>query len=136
MSGGGGSKRLDGEMAGKGVGYTIGAVARMHQLHPQTLRAWERQGLLSPSRSAGNTRFYTDRDLDTLKVILNLTRELGVNLAGVEVILNMRNKMETMHQEVEELVGFLRSQLGAEGLDGRMEGLVKKPPSTPVRVRR
>ncbi len=107
----------------------------MHELHPQTLRAWERQGLLSPSRSAGNTRFYTDQDLEILAVILNLTRELGVNLAGVEVILNMRNKMETMQKEVEELIGFLRSQLGADGLEGRMEGLVKKPPSKPVRVR-
>ncbi len=131
-----GSKRLDREMAGKGVGYTIGAVARMHRVHPQTLRAWERQGLLNPSRSGGNTRLYTEQDLDDLSVILNLTRDLGVNLAGVEVILNMRHKMETMQKEVGEMIDFLRSQLGAELWDGRMEGLVKKPPSAPVRVRR
>ena len=105
----------------------------MHRLHPQTLRAWERQGLLNPSRSGGNTRLYTEQDLDTLSVILNLTRDLGVNLAGVEVILNMRHKMETMQKEVEEMIDFLRSQLGAELWDGRMEGLVKKPPSAPVR---
>ncbi len=136
MSDDGGSKRLDREMAEKGVGYTIGAVAKMHGIHPQTLRAWERQGLLNPSRSQGNTRLYTERDLDTLSVILNLTRDLGVNLAGVEVILNMRHKMETMQKEVEELIAFLRSQLGADVWDGQMEGLVKKPPSKPVRVRR
>jgi MerR family transcriptional regulator/heat shock protein HspR len=136
MSGSSRSKRSDREMAGKEVGYTIGAIARMHRVHPQTLRAWERQGLLNPSRSGGNTRLYTEQDLDTLAVILNLTRDLGVNLAGVEVILNMRRKMETMQQEVEEMIGFLRSQLGADLWDGRMEGLVKRPPSKPVRVRR
>ncbi len=122
-------------MRRKPIGYTIGAVARMHRMHPQTLRAWERQGLLSPSRSAGNTRVYSQSDLDTLEVILNLTRELGVNLAGVEVILNMRSKMESMQTEVSELIEFLRSSLGEDAFDKRTKGLVRMPPPMPVRVR-
>jgi len=123
-------------MPRKPVGYTIGAVAQMHRMHPQTLRAWERQGLLSPSRSAGNTRFYSREDLDTLEVILALTRELGVNLAGVEVILNMRSKMESMQKEVSELIEFLRSSLGEDAFDKRRQGLIRMPPSMPVRISR
>ena len=123
-------------MTRKPIGYTIGAVARMHGMHPQTLRAWERQGLLSPSRSAGNTRFYSQEDLDTLEVILTLTRELGVNLAGVEVILNMRSKMESMQKEVSELIEFLRTSLGEDAFDKRSQGLIRMPPSMPVRIRR
>ncbi len=68
----------------------ISSVAEQYQIHPQTLRLYEREGLLAPSRSEGNTRLYTDDDLERLEVILQLTRELGVNLAGVEIILNMR----------------------------------------------
>ena len=78
------------------AGYMISAVAELYQLHPQTLRLYERVGLLKPSRSQGNTRLYTDADLERLEVILNLTRELGVNLAGIEIILNMRDKMGEM----------------------------------------
>ena len=78
--------------------YMISAVAEQYQVHPQTLRLYEREGLLKPSRSEGNTRLYTDEDLERLEVILQLTRELGVNLAGVEIILNMREKMVAMQQ--------------------------------------
>ena len=78
------------------AGYMISAVADLYKLHPQTLRLYERVGLLKPSRSQGNTRLYTDQDLERLEVILNLTRELGVNLAGIEIILNMRDKMGEM----------------------------------------
>ena len=78
------------------AGYMISAVAELYHLHPQTLRLYERVGLLKPSRSQGNTRLYTDEDLERLEVILNLTRELGVNLAGIEIILNMRDKMAEM----------------------------------------
>jgi MerR family transcriptional regulator/heat shock protein HspR len=123
-------------MAGKRVRYTIGVVAKMHRVHPQTLRSWERIGLLSPSRSEGNTRFYSDDDLERLEVILNLTRELGVNLAGVEVILNMRRKMEAMQAEVAEMIDFLRERVGIDVLNLPPNGLVKKPPSKPVRFRR
>ena len=76
--------------------YMISSVAEQYQIHPQTLRLYEREGLLAPSRSEGNTRLYTDGDLERLEMILQLTRELGVNLAGVEIILNMREKMAAM----------------------------------------
>ena len=81
--------------------YTISAVAEQFELHPQTLRLYEREGLLKPSRSEGNTRLYTDTDLERLEIILSLTRDLGVNLAGVEIILNMREKMDAMQREFE-----------------------------------
>ena len=91
--------------------YMISAVAEQYQIHPQTLRLYEREGLLAPSRSEGNTRLYTDEDLERLEVILKLTRELGVNLAGVEIILNMREKMEAMQRQIEEFVNSLNHEL-------------------------
>ncbi len=89
----------------------ISAVAEMYDVHPQTLRLWEREGLLIPSRSEGNTRLYTQRDLERLELILNLTRDLGVNLSGVQVILNMRERMEQMRREVEAFVEFVQKEL-------------------------
>ncbi len=89
--------------------YTISAVAELYEIHPQTLRLYEREGLLQPSRSEGNTRLYTDPDLERLEVILSLTRELGVNLAGVEIILNMREKMDAMQREFERFFDYLRT---------------------------
>lgn len=91
--------------------YMISAVAERYEIHPQTLRLYEREGLLAPSRSDGNTRLYTDGDLDRLEVILKLTRELGVNLAGVEIILNMREKMEAMQRQIEGFVNTLNKEL-------------------------
>jgi MerR family transcriptional regulator/heat shock protein HspR len=91
--------------------YMISAVAERYQIHPQTLRLYEREGLLAPSRSEGNTRLYTDEDLERLEVILQLTRELGVNLAGVEIILNMREKMAAMQLEIEQFVSTLNREL-------------------------
>ena len=93
--------------------YMISAVAEQYQIHPQTLRLYEREGLLAPSRSEGNTRLYTDEDLERLEVILKLTRELGVNLAGVEIILNMREKMEAMQQQIEQFVATLNEELAS-----------------------
>jgi MerR family transcriptional regulator, heat shock protein HspR len=93
------------------AGYMISAVAEMYSIHPQTLRLYEREGLLLPSRSDGNTRLYTDEDLERLEVILNLTRDLGVNLAGIEIILNMRARMKEMEREVQALVEFTRGAL-------------------------
>jgi MerR family transcriptional regulator, heat shock protein HspR len=93
------------------VGYMISAVAELYHLHPQTLRLYERVGLLKPSRSQGNTRLYTDSDLERLEVILNLTRELGVNLAGIEIILNMRDKMSEMQSQMEAFIRFVRSEV-------------------------
>ena len=89
----------------------ISAVAEQYEIHPQTLRLYEREGLLAPSRSEGNTRLYTDDDLERLEVILKLTRELGVNLAGVEIILNMREKMEAMQRQMEGFVQTLNQEL-------------------------
>lgn len=92
--------------------YTISAVAEMYEIHPQTLRMYEREGLLKPSRSVGNTRLYEDSDLERLEVILSLTRDLGVNLAGVEIILNMREKMSAMQREFERFFVYLRDHAG------------------------
>src|SRR5271166_67429 len=91
--------------------YMISAVAEQYEIHPQTLRLYEREGLLAPSRSEGNTRLYTEEDLQRLEVILKLTRELGVNLAGVEIILNMREKMEAMQKQIEEFISTLNKEL-------------------------
>jgi MerR family transcriptional regulator/heat shock protein HspR len=91
--------------------YMISAVAEQYTIHPQTLRLYEREGLLTPSRSEGNTRLYTDEDLERLEVILKLTRELGVNLAGVEIILNMREKMAAMQKQIESFVETLNQEL-------------------------
>src|SRR5476649_1332493 len=84
------------------AGYMISAVAEIYKLHPQTLRLYERVGLLKPSRSEGNTRLYTDEDLQRLDVILTLARDMGVNLAGIEIILNMREKMVEMERQMGE----------------------------------
>ncbi len=88
----------------------ISAVAQQFNIHPQTLRLYEREGLLKPSRSQGNTRLYTEEDLERLDVILALTRDLGVNLAGVEIILNMRDKMMEMSRQTQEFVEFVGGQ--------------------------
>lgn len=89
--------------------YTISAVAELFEIHPQTLRLYEREGLLKPSRSVGNTRLYEDSDIERLEIILSLTRDLGVNLAGVEIILNMREKMNQMQNEFERFLEYLRT---------------------------
>jgi MerR family transcriptional regulator, heat shock protein HspR len=91
--------------------FMISAVAEQYQLHPQTLRLYEREGLLKPSRSEGNTRLYTEQDLERLEVILKLTRDLGVNLAGVEIILNMREKMAEMQRQIEAFVSSLNTEM-------------------------
>ena len=91
--------------------FMISAVAEQYQIHPQTLRLYEREGLLKPSRSEGNTRLYTQEDLNRLEVILKLTRDFGVNLAGVEIILNMREKMAAIERQVEEFVRTLNEEM-------------------------
>ncbi len=96
--------------------YMISAVAEMYGIHPQTLRLYEREGLLRPSRSEGNTRLYTDDDLERLEVILHLTRDLGVNLSGVDIILNMREKMAAMQRQIEEFVSQLNSELSRRAI--------------------
>ena len=94
--------------------YTISAVAELYDIHPQTLRLYEREGLLAPSRSVGNTRLYEDSDLERLEIILSLTRELGVNLAGVEVMLKMQEQMERMRADMEEQMRAMQEQYESE----------------------
>ena len=94
--------------------YMISVVSEMLGIHPQTLRIYEREGFIKPKRSVGNTRLYSEEDVEKLEMILRLTRELGVNLAGVEVILSMREKMEQMQREMEETIQQLRAELGRE----------------------
>jgi MerR family transcriptional regulator/heat shock protein HspR len=100
------------------AGYMISAVAEMYNIHPQTLRLYEREGLLLPSRSDGNTRLYSEDDLERLEVILSLTRDLGVNLAGIEIILNMRARMKEMEREVQALVEFVRREFAGQSSAG------------------
>lgn len=120
------------------AGYMISAVAELYQLHPQTLRLYERVGLLKPSRSQGNTRLYTDEDLERLEVILNLTRELGVNLAGIEIILNMRDKMGEMQSQMEAFIKFVRSEFARDFIatnDRRVRNaIVRTTPRHAIRV--
>jgi MerR family transcriptional regulator/heat shock protein HspR len=120
------------------AGYMISAVAELYKLHPQTLRLYERVGLLKPSRSQGNTRLYTDSDLERLEVILTLTREMGVNLAGIEVVLNMREKMAEMQRQMETFALFVQQEL-ARGMRTVAEpaaksALVRVPPPRVIRV--
>ena len=94
--------------------YTISVVAEEYGIHPQTLRLYEREGLIKPSRSAKGTRYYTEEDVERLELILNLTRDLGVNLAGVEIILNMREKMNQMQHEFEHFLQYIRENISQE----------------------
>jgi MerR family transcriptional regulator/heat shock protein HspR len=95
--------------------FMISSIAEQYEIHPQTLRLYEREGLLKPSRSEGNTRLYTAEDIERLEVILHLTRDLGVNLAGVEIILNMREKMGQMQVQIQEFVATLNRELTERG---------------------
>ena len=91
--------------------YMISAVAEMYEIHPQTLRMYEREGLLRPSRSDGNTRLYTDEDLERLEFILNLARDLGVNIAGIAIVLQMRERMEEMNRQMQGFVDYVRTEM-------------------------
>ncbi len=116
--------------------YTISVVADQFGIHPQTLRLYEREGLLKPSRTDGNTRLYTDTDIEQLEVILSLTRDLGVNLAGVEIILNMRTKMEEMQRQMQDFVSYVTEAMGklpSEPPDTFSTSLIPISRSAPVR---
>jgi len=117
--------------------YMISAVAQKYNIHPQTLRLYEREGLLRPSRTEGNTRLYSEEDLEQLETILSLTRDLGVNLAGVEIILNMRRKIEQMQKEVNEFMEYVKRELtrGIDDWEQRLgTALVKSTPAELVRA--
>ena len=89
----------------------ISAVAEMYEIHPQTLRLYEREGLLRPSRSEGNTRLYTDEDLERLEFILSLARDMGVNMAGMAIGLQMRERMEEMNRQMQGFVNYVRTEM-------------------------
>jgi MerR family transcriptional regulator/heat shock protein HspR len=91
--------------------YMISSVAEMYEIHPQTLRLYEREGLLKPSRTEGNTRLYTDQDLERLEFILNLARDLGVNISGIAIILQMRERMEEMNRQMQGFVDYVRTEM-------------------------
>lgn len=119
--------------------YHISSVAKMYNIHPQTLRLYEREGLLAPSRSEGNTRLYSSDDLKRLELILNLIRELGVNLAGVEVVLNMREKIEQIEADVNLFLEYVRVEFfqGREDeFEVRKKALVRLRPGGVVKVGR
>jgi MerR family transcriptional regulator/heat shock protein HspR len=97
---------------GKGA-YMISAVAEMYGIHPQTLRLYEREGLLKPSRTEGNTRLYTDEDLQRLEIILSLARDLGVNISGISIILDMRARMEEMQRQMGEFLTHFQQEMMA-----------------------
>ena len=106
--------------------YMIGIVAQMLSLHPQTLRLYEKEGLVVPGRSQGNTRLYSERDVERLKSILHLTRDMGVNLAGIEIILRMRDQMDQMQREMGDLMIYLKEELRRELTDKLKSNITKK----------
>jgi len=89
----------------------IGVIAKRFGVHPQTLRLYEREGLLKPSRTEGNTRLYTDEDLERLEIILSLARDLGVNISGIAIILQLRERMEEMQRQMTEFVSYVRTEV-------------------------
>jgi MerR family transcriptional regulator/heat shock protein HspR len=116
--------------------YMISAVAEMYEIHPQTLRMYEREGLLKPSRTEGNTRLYTDEDLERLEFILNLARDLGVNIAGIAIILQMRERMEEMNRQMQSFVDYVRTEMLShmqQGFSGQGSAMVtlRKPVMVP-----
>ena len=115
---------------GKGA-YMISAVAEMYDIHPQTLRLYEREGLLRPSRSEGNTRLYTDEDVERLEFILNLARDLGVNIAGIAIVLQMRERMEEMNRQMQGFVDYVRTEMLS-----RMQGQMQEQQAALVPIRR
>lgn len=119
--------------------YHISAVAKMFDIHPQTLRLYEREGLLKPSRSDGNTRLYSEDDLKQLEFILSLTRDLGVNLAGIEVVLNMKKKMDQIESEVNEFLAYVRKEFfegQEEEFEQRRKALIRITPGKIIKVER
>ena len=119
--------------------YHISAVAQMYDIHPQTLRLYEREGLLKPSRSDGNTRLYSENDLRQLEFILSLTRELGVNLAGVEVIINMKQRMDQIESEVNEFLEYIKKEFvegQEEEFEQRRRSLIRITPGKIVKIER
>jgi len=122
---------------GRGA-YMISAVAEMYSIHPQTLRLYEREGMLKPSRTEGNTRLYTDEDLQRLEFILSLARDLGVNISGIDIILQMRERMEEMQRQIQEFVTYIQQEVltrATAAADPSKGAIVpmRRPPLVPMR---
>ncbi len=117
---------------GKGA-YMISAVAEMYEIHPQTLRLYEREGLLKPSRTEGNTRLYTDEDLQRLEFILTLARDLGVNISGIGIILQMREKMELMEKQMQEFVRYMQTEMLTRFQQAAQQADASKGAIVPIR---
>ncbi len=115
--------------------YMIGTVSEMLGMHPQTLRGYDRKGILSPKRSDGNTRLYSEEDIEKLKFILTLSRDLGVNLAGVEVIMRMRSELEKALQQIALMKDLFEKYTGQNVEDVMGEGLVKVDITSIVQTR-
>ena len=119
--------------------FMISVVSRRFNVHPQTLRLYEREGLLKPSRTEGNTRLYSEEDVDRLSRILRLTRDLGVNLAGVEVILKMQEAIVGMEEEFNRLLASLRDEMARrqkEVGERSSHALVRSEPSRVIRLKK
>ena len=115
--------------------YSISVVADTYNIHPQTLRMYEREGLLNPARTDGNTRLYSQKDVERLESILNLTRDMGVNLAGVDIVLKLRDQMDRMQEDVNELLKAFRQIMVETSEDGETQyknSLVRVSPKTKV----
>jgi MerR family transcriptional regulator, heat shock protein HspR len=120
--------------------YMISAVAEMYGIHPQTLRLYEREGLLKPSRTEGNTRMYTDEDLERLEFILSLARDLRVNISGIAIILQMRERMEEMQRQIQDFVQYIQEEVltraGAAGDSPREAIIPIRRPLVPPQSRK
>jgi MerR family transcriptional regulator/heat shock protein HspR len=115
--------------------FPISDIAKMLAIHPQTLRLYERHGFIKPSRTRGNTRLYSQQDIERMRAILHLTRTLGVNLAGVEIVLHMQHKLAEIQQEIEELRQFLATAMPQLPEEQTLQcALVKAPARKLVKV--
>ncbi len=106
--------------------YLISIVAKILDIHPQTLRQYERENLINPSRSDGRIRLYSQRDIDKIKLILRLTRELGVNLAGVDIILNLKETIDAMEKEIAQLRHDVETAKNAHSVSPEKSLVTKK----------
>lgn len=116
--------------------YVISIVAEMLEIHPQTLRQYERIGLIKPSRTIGNNRLYSEEDIDKLKFIITLTKDMGVNLAGTEIILNMKEQIKTIQRENEMMKHYIKIRLG-EDVDDQIKAgaIVPSPKGSIIKVK-
>ncbi|HUU49745.1 MAG TPA: helix-turn-helix transcriptional regulator [Nitrospinota bacterium] len=118
--------------------YMISIVAQILDIHPQTLRLYEREGFIKPSRTQGNTRLYSQKDVETLKMIRRLTRDLGINLAGVEVIIELKERIEEMQKEIDELRRLSEERLGIDSKnweEAKKQSLVKSPSNKITKIK-